>query len=483
MKKIFIVASECLPFVKTGIAADMAAALPRGLDPQKYDVRVALPFYSCIPAHFSKDFKYAAHFYLSTGESINNEYVGITTYERGGIKYYFIDNKRFFGGPRPYGEIRADLEKFCFFSKAALSLLPVINFRPDVIHCHDWQTAAIPVYLKTEFADGEFYRGIKSVLTVHNLANQGTADIKTIRDLTGFSPELFVPDKLEFNGRASLLKGGIVYADAVTTDSRAHADEIQTPEMGEGLDGLIRTRGDVLRGITVGLDHDLFDPSTDENIFVKYNVNDFWARKWENKALLQRQLGLEEDRSKFLVGVVSRLTNQKGIDMLEDALGEILDGFTQLVVIGTGDRRHEDILKEAEWNNRGSLSANIYYSRELSHRLYAGADALLVPSRSEPSGLTQLVAMRYGTVPIVRETGSLKDTVPPFNEYENEGLGFSFLNCSPHELADAVAYARRVYFDMPIIWQQMMLRDMTADWSWKGCVEEYGEIYDVLCEN
>lgn len=482
MKKIFIVASECLPFVKTGIAADVAAALPRGLDAAEYDVRVALPFYSCIPAHLSKDCKYAAHFYLSTGESINNEYVGIMTCERGGVKYYFVDNKRFFSGPRPYGEPRADLEKFCFFSKAALSLLPVVNFRPDVIHCHDWQTAAIPVYLKTEFADGEFYRGIKSVLTVHNLAEQGKADIKTLRDLTGFSPELFVPSKLELNGRASLLKGGIVYADAVTTDSAAHAEEIQTPELGEGLDGLIRTRADALKGIMVGLDHAMFDPSTDESIFVQYNLNDFWARKWENKTLLQRQLGLEEDRNKFLVGVVSRLTDGKGIDLLEEALGEILDGSTQLVIIGTGDRRHEDILKEAEWRNRGRMSANIYYSRELSRRLFAGADALLVPSRSEPSGLTQLIAMRYGVVPIVREIGSLKDTVPPFNEYENEGLGFSFRNCSSRELADAVAYARRVYFDMPIKWQQMMLRDMTADCSWNGCVEKYAEIYDALCE-
>lgn len=482
MKKILFAASECVPFVKTGGLADVVGALPRCFDSREYDIRVVLPCYTCVPQRYSKNFKYAAHFYMGAGPYINNEYVGILEYEHEGIKYYFIDNKRYFSGQKPYGDIRGDIEKFCFFSKAALSILPVIDFRPDIIHCHDWQTSLIPVYLKTEFAAGEFYRGIKSIMTVHNLRFQGIWDIKTVRGLSGLPPELFTADKLEFNGNANLLKGGIAYADKVTTVSDSYAREIQTEEYGEGLHGLLRARSGDLCGIVNGIDCDIFDPAVDMAIYTRYDVNNFWAKKWENKVYLQELLGLERDRSKFLIGLVSRLTDQKGLDLIERVLDGIVDENTQLVVLGTGERRYEDMLKDAERRHGGRISANIYYSDELSHKLFASADAMLIPSKFEPCGLTQLMALRYGTVPIVRETGGLKDTVPPFNEFENEGLGFSFSNYDANELLNAVNYAKRVYFDMPIKWQQMMLRDMTADCSWATGAERYAELYADLCD-
>lgn len=480
MKKILFAASECVPFVKTGGLADVVGALPGCFDKSEYDIRVVVPFYTCIPQRFSKDFKYVAHFYLSAGEYINNEYVGITEYQYGGIKYYFIDNKRYFSGPRPYSDIREDIEKFCFFSKAVLSILPVIDFRPDIIHCHDWQTGIIPVYLKTEFAGGDFYRGIKTVMTIHNLKFQGVWDIKTMKGLTGLPDYLFTPDKLEFNGAANMLKGGIAYADKVTTVSATYAEEIQTEYYGEGLHGLLSARRGDLSGIVNGIDCEIFDPANDDAIFATYDVNNFWARKWENKVYLQEQLGLEKDRNKYMIGLVSRLTDQKGLDLVQRVLDGIVDDNTQLVILGTGERRYEDMFKGAEWNHKGRISANIYYSEELSHKIYAAADAILIPSRFEPCGLTQLMALRYGTVPIVRETGGLKDTVPPFNEFADDGLGFSFANYNAHEMLHTINYSKQVYFDMPIKWQQMMLRGMTTDYSWNSSKKRYEELYDSL---
>lgn len=482
MKKILFAASECVPFVKTGGLADVVGALPKCFDKSEYDIRVVIPCYTCIPQKFSKAFKYVAHFYMGTGEYIKNEYVGIMTCEYQGIKYYFIDNKRYFSGARPYGDIREDIEKFCFFSKAVLSILPVIDFRPDIIHCHDWQTGVIPVYLKTEFAGGDFYKGIKTVMTIHNLRFQGIWDIKTMKGLTGFADSLFTADKLEFNGDANMLKGGLVYADLITTVSAAYAEEIKTPYYGEGLDGLLSARSGSLTGIVNGIDYDIFDSASDTSVFVNYDINNFWAKKWENKVKLQEQLGLGVDRSKYMIGIISRLTDQKGIDLVERVINEIVDDNTQLVIIGTGDRHYEDMFKGAQWNHSGKISANILYSEDLSHKLYAAADAILIPSKFEPCGLTQLMALRYGTVPIVRETGGLKDTVPPFNEFEDTGLGFSFANYNAHEMLATINYSKEVFFDMPLKWQQMVLRGMTADYSWTASTEKYKELYERITE-
>lgn len=480
MKKILFAASECVPFIKTGGLADVVGALPKCFNKSEYDIRVVIPCYTCIPQKFSKDFKYVAHFYMGTGEYIKNEYVGIMTYEYQGIKYYFIDNKRYFSGARPYGDIREDIEKFCFFSKAVLSILPVIDFRPDIIHCHDWQTGIIPVYLKTEFAANDFFREIKSVMTIHNLRFQGIWDVKTLKGLTGFNDYLFTPDKLEFNKDANMLKGGLVYSDYITTVSETYANEIKTPYYGEGLEGLLAARSGSLSGIVNGIDYDIFNPSTDSSVFANYDVNNFWAKKWENKVKLQEQLGLEVDRSKYMLGLISRLTDQKGLDLIERVINEIVDDNTQFVIIGTGDRRYEDMFKAAQWNHCGKVSANILYSEDLSHKLYAAADAMLIPSKFEPCGLTQLMSLRYGTVPIVRETGGLKDTVSPFNEFEDTGIGFSFANYNAHEMLSTINYSKKVFFDMPLKWQQMVLRGMTTDYSWAASTEKYKNLYDRI---
>lgn len=482
MKKILFAASECVPFIKTGGLADVVGALPKCFDKEEYDVRVVLPFYTCIPQKYSKDFRYVAHFYMGMGEYIKNEYVGIMQYEYGGIKYYFIDNKRYFSGAKPYGDIREDIEKFCFFSKAALSILPVVDFRPDIIHCHDWQTGVIPVYLKNEFAGSDFYRGIKTVMTIHNLRFQGIWDIKTIKGLTGFNDYLFTPDKLEFNKDANMLKGGLAYADYITTVSRTYAEEIKTPYFGEGLDGLLRARSNELSGILNGIDYDIFNPLNDEALFANYSASDVWAKKWENKRSLQQQLGLEVDQNKYMIGLISRLTDQKGLDLIENVIDEIADDNTQFVIIGTGDKRYEDMFKAAAFNHSEKISANIFYSEELSHKLYSAADAILIPSRFEPCGLTQLMALRYGAVPIVRETGGLKDTIEPFNEFENTGLGFSFANYDAREMIDAINYSKKVFFDMPLKWHDMVKRGMTADYSWKASTEMYKELYNRITE-
>lgn len=458
----------------------MVGALPKGFDKDQYDIRVVMPFYTCIPQKFSKDFKYKAHFYMGTGEYITNEYVGIMEYEYNGIKYYFIDNKRYFSGPKPYGDIREDIEKFCFFSKAVLSILPVVDFRPDIIHCHDWQTGIIPVYLKNEFASNEFYRGIKSIMTIHNLRFQGVWDIKTLRGLTGFGNYLFTPDKLEFNRDANMLKGGLAYADCITTVSETYAEEIMLPYFGEGLDGLLRARNNALKGIVNGIDYEIFNPETDTGLYANYDSESFWTKKWENKCRLQKELGLEIDEGKYMIGLISRLTDQKGLDLIECVINQIVDDNTQFVIIGTGEKRYEDMFKGAAYNHKGKISANIFYSEELSHKLYAAADAMLIPSRFEPCGLTQLMALRYGTVPIVRETGGLKDTVTPFNEFENSGLGFSFTNYNAHEMLATINYSKKVFFDMPLKWQAMVKRGMETDYSWKASTEKYKQLYDSM---
>lgn len=480
MKKILFAASECVPFVKTGGLADVVGALPKCFDKSEYDIRVVMPCYTCIPDKFSKDFKYKAHFYMGTGEYITNEYVGIMEYEYNGIKYYFIDNKRYFSGPKPYGDIREDIEKFCFFSKAVLSILPVVDFKPDIIHCHDWQTGIIPVYLKNEFAAGEFYHGIKTIMTIHNLRFQGVWDVKTIRALTGFGDYLFTPDKLEFNRDANMLKGGLAYADKITTVSETYAEEIKSEFFGEGLDGLLRARSDSLCGIVNGIDYDILNPETDTALYANYNSETVWTKKWENKRKLQEALGLEVDEGKYMIGLVSRLTDQKGIDLIDCVINQIVDDNTQFVIIGTGEKRYEDMFKGAAYNHPGKLSANIFYSEDLSHKLYAAADSILIPSLFEPCGLTQLMALRYGTVPIVRETGGLKDTVAPFNEYENTGLGFSFANYNAHEMLATINYSKQVYFDMPLKWQQMVKRGMQTDYSWKASTEKYKQLYDSM---
>lgn len=479
-KKILFAASECVPFIKTGGLADVCGALPKEFDPEYWDVRVVIPNYTCIPEHYRNQFQYVTHFYMGSGTYIPNKYVGVLQYVLDGITYYFIDNQEYFECFVPYGNIRYDIEKFTFFDKAVLSMLPVIGFHPDIIHCHDWETGLIPVFLKNEFAAGEFYRDIKSVITIHNLKFQGVWDIKTMQGLTGFDKSLFTPDKLEFQKDANMLKGGLVYADYITTVSDTYAKEIQTEFYGEGLSGLLSARHYDMQGIVNGIDYDVYNPASDPKIYCNYDAQTFRKKKANNKTRLQEDLGLTVDKKKYMIGLISRLTDQKGLDLINFVIDRIVDEFTQLVVIGTGEGQYENMFRYYAWKYPDKVSANICYSDDLAHKLYAAADAFLMPSRFEPCGLTQLISFRYGTVPIVRETGGLKDTVIPFNEYENTGDGFSFSNYNGEEMLSVINYSKHIYFDCKKQWNQMIDRGMAKDFSWKSSKCRYENIYNYL---
>jgi starch synthase len=478
VKKILFVASEAVPFIKTGGLADVVGALPKCFDKEYYDVRVIIPKYLCMKEEYKNQLQYITHFYMDIG--YRREYVGIMMLEYEGIKFYFIDNEYYFSGYQPYGDIRFDIEKFAFFSKAALSILPTIEFRPDLIHCHDWQTGLIPVYLKAGFQDSPFYQGIKTVMTIHNLKFQGTWDIKTIRELTGLPAYFFTPDKLEAYKDANLLKGGLVYADAITTVSNTYAEEIKTEFYGEHLDGLMRARSHDLRGIVNGIDYDEYNPETDKLIAKNYNAKNFRKEKVKNKTALQRELGLNEDPKAMMIGVVSRLTDQKGFDLVAYVMDELCQDNIQLVVLGTGEERYENMFRHFAWKYQGKVSANIFYDNGLSHRIYASCDAFLMPSLFEPCGLSQLMSLRYGTLPIVRETGGLKDTVEPYNEYENTGTGFSFRNYNAHEMLATVRYAEGVYYDKKREWNKLVDRAMAKDFSWSSSARQYEEMYNWL---
>lgn len=479
MKNILFVASEGVPFIKTGGLADVVGSLPKCVDKRYFDIRVMIPKYTCIPQDMKDKMVYKTSFYMDF--HWKNEYVGILEADVEGVKYYFIDNESKFGGFHPYSSnVYDDIEKFAFFSKAALSAMPLLDFRPDVIHCHDWQTGLIPVYLKERFQGNEFFHGIKSVMTIHNLKFQGKWDVPAVKDITGLPDYFFTPDKLESYKNANLLKGGLVYADAITTVSETYAKEIMTPFYGESLDGLLRARENDLRGIVNGIDYSEYDPSLDKFIDFKYNPQNFRKEKIKNKRKLQHDLGLEENDKIMMIGIVSRLTDQKGFDLIAYIMDELCHDAVQIVVLGTGEEQYENMFRHFDWKYNNKVSANIYYSESMSHKIYASCDAFLMPSLFEPCGLSQLMALRYGTIPIVRETGGLKDTVEPYNEYESKGTGFSFVNYNAHEMLYTIRYAEKVYYDRKREWNKMIDRAMAVDFSWQVSANKYQEMYDWL---
>jgi len=479
MKKILFVASEGVPFIKTGGLADVVGSLPKCIDKEYFDVRVFLPKYTCMKQEMKDKLQYVTHFYMDF--NWQNVYVGVLEAVVDDVHYYFIDNESYFGGFKPYGDdVCYEIEKYAYFSKAVLSALPLINFQPDVVHCHDWQTGLIPVYLKERFRGDLFFTGMKSIMTIHNLKFQGKWDVKTVKSITGLPDYYFTPDKLEAYKDANLLKGGIVFADAVTTVSETYAEEIKTAFYGEGLDGLLRARSGDLRGIVNGIDYTDFNPETDKYIVKPYNAVNFRKEKVKNKRALQEELGLRQDDKKMMIGLVSRLTDQKGLDLIAYIMDELCQDDIQFVVLGTGEERYENMFRHFDWKYSDKVSANIYYSDDLSHRIYASCDAFLMPSLFEPCGLSQLMALRYGTIPIVRETGGLKDTVQPYNEYESTGTGFSFSNYNAHEMLNTIRYAEHIYYDKKREWNKIADRAMAADFSWKVSARKYQEMYDWL---
>ena len=481
-RSVAFIGSECHPFVKTGGLGDVMYALPRELVRLNCDVRVILPRYACIPQEYQDKMVYRGEFYMDLGRTGRSYYVGIMEYICDGVVYDFIDNQEFFSSGRPYTNLVDDIPRYCFFSKAALAALNYMDWIPDIVHCHDWQAALVPIYLRTLFKDTPVGRA-KSILTIHNLRFQGVYNIPTIKYWTGLPDEVFNMGALQQDWvDANLLKGGLAYADRITTVSHTYAGEIQTPAYGERLDAHLRYHSWKLRGIVNGIDYGMWDPQTDPALAENYGLGNVLEHKMANKRALQRELGLQEDEGKFVIGLVSRLTNQKGLDLVSAIMPQILDGNTQMVVLGTGDHEYEDTFRYYENTHRGTFSACIQYDEGRAHRIYAGADVVLVPSRFEPCGLTQLNAMHYGTLPIVRETGGLKDTVEPYNEFTGGGNGFTFDRYESGLLLEAINRAKSLYFTNRYHWDEIVQRDMAKDVSWTNSARQYKDLYLELTQ-
>jgi starch synthase len=481
-RSVAFIGSECHPFVKTGGLGDVMYALPRELVRLNCDVRVILPRYACIPQKYQEKMVYRGEFYMDLGQTGREYYVGIMEYICDGVVYDFIDNQEFFTSGNPYINLVDDIPKYCFFSKAALAALNFMNWIPDIIHCHDWQAALVPVYLRTLFQNSPVGHA-KSILTIHNLRFQGIYNIPTVKYWSGLPDSAFDMGALKQDyNNANMLKGGLAYADRITTVSATYAQEIQTSEYGEHLEGHLRYHNYKLRGIVNGIDYDMWNPETDPALAVNYGLGNVLDHKMENKLALQKELGLEEDEGKFVIGLISRLTNQKGLDLVSAVIPQVLDGNTQIVVLGTGDKEFEDTFRYYESANKGTFAACIQYDEARAHRIYAGADALLVPSRFEPCGLTQLNAMHYGTLPIVRETGGLKDTVEPYNTFTGEGNGFTFDRYESGLLLDAINRAKTEYFTNRYHWDEVVQRDMAKDVSWENSAKQYKDLYLELTQ-
>jgi len=476
-RSVAFIGSECYPFVKTGGLGDVMYALPRALTKQNCDVKVILPRYACIPQKYQEKMIYRGAFEMDLCADGRSYYVGIMEYVWDGVVYDFIDNDEFFSWGKPYTNLVDDIPKFCYFSKAALAALNYMDWVPDIIHCHDWQAALVPVFQQAMF-QGTPVANAKTVFTIHNLRFQGIYDIKTIKYWTNLPDALFDYAVLkQGNDDANMLKGGLSYASMITTVSNTYAWEIQTEFFGEKLDAHLRYHSGKLRGIVNGIDVDIWNPKTDPLLPANYDVNDAIEQKKACKKTLQENLGLEDNQDKMVIGLISRLTNQKGLDLVNAIIPSLIDGNTQIVVLGTGDPEYENSFRYYENTYKGSVCSNIMYDEERAHQIYAGADALLVPSLFEPCGLTQLIAMRYGTVPIVRETGGLKDTVEPYNEFTNEGNGFTFDRYEAGLLLDAINRAKTLYFTDRDRWDEMVKRDLQKDVSWEKSAAQYRSLY------
>ncbi len=478
MRKILFAASEGNPFIKTGGLADVVGALPKYLDCKKFDVRVILPKYLCIPEEARQKLSHVTEFYADMPRG--KEYIGIDKVKVDGITYYFIDNEHYFAGDSPYHEIFQDVNKFAFYSRAVLASLPKIKFSPDIIHCHDWQAALIPVFLKEFYGQDSFYQKTKTVLTIHNQKFQGRWRIDDIENCRDLSKDCRYK-AMEAYHDTNFLKAGVIYADKVTTVSETYAQEIQTPAGGEGLDGVMREASGKLVGIVNGIDVEEYDPMTDTALAASFGVRRMSGKKKDKKAL-QRELGLGQDSSAMLIGIVSRLTEQKGFDLVNRIMEEMMNTMNvQVAVLGTGEDRFQKSFQYFAGKYAGRVSATIGYSEERAHKIYGGADAFLMPSQFEPCGLSQLISMRYGTVPIVRETGGLNDTVEAYNEIWQTGTGFSFANYDAQEMLMIIRYAYDVFMNHPKEWRMMMKRCMNADHSWQNSAGKYEKMYlDLL---
>ena len=474
--QIVFASAECAPFVKTGGLGDVAGSLPAALVRAGAEVIVMVPKYATIKDEYKAQMEHFSDFYVSLGW--RNEYCGLEKLEHDGVTYMFIDNERYFARDYPYGFFD-DGERFAFFSKAiteSLQHLPA-GFECDILHCNDWQTALAPVFLREFYQGLPLYDRVKTVFSIHNVAFQGQFSDTVMEDILGVAHIPAAASQLRCDARSiNYMLGALRYADAITTVSPTYANEIQTPEFGEGLDGVLRERSYALQGILNGIDVAGFDPATDKRIAANYTVEDR-SGKAVCKAKLQEELGLEVRDDRPLMVMVTRLTRQKGMDLVMYALDRILAGGVQVAVLGTGDRDYEDGLRYFQDKYPGTMAARIEFDPALSQRMYAAADMFLMPSKFEPCGLSQIIAMRYGTLPIVRETGGLKDTVQPYNEFTGEGTGFSFSNFNGDEMGDAVFRAARLFWDNRDAWNQLVTQAMSQDFSWTRSADKYLDLY------
>ncbi len=476
--KVLYVTAECWPFIKTGGLGDVAYALPKALKKEGVDVRVIMPKYSNIPTYLKDKFKPVAEFSVKVGW--RNQYCGIESMELDGVTFYFIDNEFYFkrsDQPSIYGH-GDDPERFAFFTNAVLAAIEKLNFYPDVMNLNDWHTGMIPLMLKENYGHLRKYKNIKTVYTIHNLQYQGIFNKEILGNIFDLSYDHFNNGDIEFYGNVNFMKAGIVFADEVTTVSKTYAKEIQTEFYGEGLDGLLKANAYKLEGILNGIDYDLNNPATDNAIFVNFDVNCI-EKKLENKKKLQEILGLEVNPDIPLVGIVSRLTSQKGLDLINYMMPEIMSENLQMVVLGTGEHQYQSMFNYYNSNFSDKLSARITFDTAFAQQIYAACDIFLMPSLYEPCGIGQMLAMRYGSIPIVRETGGLKDTVMPYNKFTGEGNGFSFANYNAHEMFFTLQKAIKLYQDKNI-WNNLIINAMNTDNSWKKSAQDYIRIFKSL---
>lgn len=474
--KILFAASEAFPFIKTGGLGDVAYALPKALRKMGIDIRVILPKYSEVAEKYASNMKRVAEFNIKLGW--RNQYCGLMEAEYEGIPFYFIDNEYYFKRAKAYGDYD-DGERFSFFSKGILEAINYMgDFIPDILHCNDWHTAiAIPL-LKDKYKNSFKHKDIKTMLTIHNLKFQGVFGKEVLSELLNLGMEYFAEDKLKFYDAINFLKGGIIYSDAITTVSNTYAEEIKTEYYGEGLHGLLRGRSNNLFGIVNGVDTEINNPKIDREIFTNYDLSTI-NKKSENKEQLQKLLKLPISKDTPMIAMVTRLEEQKGLELIHEAIEELLKEDIQFVVLGTGSQRYEDMFKFFAWKYPRKMSTNIFFDNSLAQKLYAGSDIFLMPSRFEPCGISQLIALSYGSIPIVRETGGLNDTVTAYNEFIHEGNGFSFSRFNAQDMLYTIRRAINFYKDKEI-WSELITNAMGQDYSWSKSAKEYVGIYKNL---
>lgn len=472
--KILFAASECVPFIKTGGLADVVGALAPVLARKGHDVRVILPKYGMMAEEYRQQLRHVTDFYVKLGW--RHQYCGIEALERQGVTFYFVDNEYYFKRNYIYGLGGDEYERFGFFCRAVLDALPRLEFQPDVIHAHDWQSGMIPALLRIQYDQADFYHNIRTVFTIHNLQYQGVFGIEQVKDVLELPGDVFTNDKLECFGCANFMKAALVYADEITTVSPSYAEEIQTAYYGERLDGLLRARRNSLSGVLNGIDMQEYDPAADSMIPANYTAQDLSGRA-QCKSALQQSLGLTVDPNVPIIGMVGRLSSQKGLDLVDHVIGQIMEENVQLVVLGMGESRYVNLFSWAEQQYPGRVAARFQMDHQLAHRIYAGADMFLMPSQFEPCGLSQMIALRYGCVPIVRETGGLRDTVLSYNHYNNAGNGFTFFNYNAHDMLFTIRRALRYYHEHPDVWRELQSRGMNGDYSWNASAETYLSLY------